>query len=200
MKIIIFSLSVFIFSVEALQANVTLSSRALSTTCDSTLLNNYCYGSLNLNAEGIWVRWDNQKTSPPNNAVDGGSDSYGRLYVMRAQYGNNGIVVGKYSPALKSAWVPYGGTENGGFTTFDVLRHTNSWWGEVTEDATKWIPGGIDPSGNIVYICQVALPTSVSSNQYVVPGKFHNGRCFIPYGGVEHIFDTGFKVLRQSLL
>lgn len=189
----VFALSLLLFTTEALAANVTLTQRALSTSCDATVLNNYCYGSMNLNAEGVWVRWDNQKTSPPDNAVDGGADSFGRLYVMRAQYQNNGIVVGKYSPALKQAWVPYGGTENGGFTSFDVLRHTNTWWGEPTDDATKWIPGGMDQSGNVVYVCQAQV------SQYTIPGKYHNGRCFIPFNGIEHVFDNGFKVLRQSL-
>jgi len=197
MKIIIFALSLVVLQPEALAANLTLSHRALSTSCDATVLNNYCYGSMNLNAEGVWVSWNNQKTSPPDDAVDGGADSYGRLYVMRAQYLNNGIVVGKYSPAQRQAWVPYGGTENGGFTSFDVLRHTNTWWGEPTDDATKWIPGGIDSSGNIVYACQATVPAG--STQYTIPGKFHNGRCYIPFGGKELIYDTGFKVLRQSL-
>lgn len=194
MKIIIFALSLFVLSPETFSVNLTLSQRALSTSCDSAVLNNYCTGSLNLNAEGVWVSWNNQKTTPPDNAVEGGLQ-----YVMRAQYLNNGIVVGRYSPAQKQAWVPYGGTENGGFTSFDVFRHTNTWWGEPTDDATKWIPGGLDTSGNIVYVCQALVTASGSSTQYTIPGKYHNGRCFIPFDGKEHIYDTGFKVLRQSL-
>lgn len=198
MKILIFSLTISILNVKAFNSNATISSRALSTSCDSTVLNNYCYGSLNLYAEGVWVKWDNQKSSPPANAVEGGADASGTLYVSRAQYGNNGIIPGKYSTNRKLAWYSYGGVELG-TTSFDVLRHLNTWWGEVTDDSSKWIPGGIDPSGNVIYICQAQLPVTVNENQYTVPGKYHLGRCYIPFNGQEIGYDSGFKVLRQSL-
>lgn len=199
MKIVILPLSIFILSVNVLASNVTLSLRALSTFCDTNVLNNYCYGSLNLYAEGIWVTWDNQKTSPPENAIEGGADASGTLYVMRTQYGNNGIITGKYSPNRKAVWISYGGAEYGGFTSFDVLRHKNTWWGEPTDDATKWIPGGMDASGNVIYICQAQLPITVNADQYAVPGKYHLGRCYVSFNGGEIGFDKGFKVLRQSL-
>ncbi|XP_037025200.1 uncharacterized protein LOC119066705 [Bradysia coprophila] len=198
MKILIFSLSTFILSTVSLDNNVTVSLRALSTSCDATVLNNYCYGSLNLNAEGIWVSWDTSKTSPPENAVEGGADTGGTYYVSRSQYGSNGIIPGKYSPSRKYAWFSYGGVELGS-TQFDVLRHTNVWWGEMTDDATKWIPAGIDAAGNVIYICQAQVPASINANQYTVPGKYHLGRCYIPFNGQEIGLNSGFKVLRQSL-
>ncbi len=144
------------------------------------------------------MSWDSQKSSPPENAVEGGSDNGGTYYVSRSQYGSNGIIPGKYSSDRKMAWFSYGGAELSS-SSFDVLRHINVWWGEMTDDSTKWIPGGMDASGNVIYICQAKVPASINANQYTVPGKYHLGRCYIPFNGKEIGFDNGFKVLRQSI-
>lgn len=116
--------------------------------------------------------------------------------MIRAQFGDNDVVVGKWTP--KIAFIPYGGLEHM-VTDFSILLHKNAWWGDVTDDASKWIPGGIDQSGNIVYICKAQLPIDVDSDGHTVPGKYHNGRCYVSWQGREIGFDNGFNVLRQSL-
>lgn len=39
---------------------------------------------------------------------------------MRVQFYYYGIIVGKFIPKVKAAWIPYGGYEYGGFATFQV--------------------------------------------------------------------------------
>lgn len=82
-----------------------------------------CPGTDNLRSNGIWVSWDNQRGSRPDNAVYAGSDSSGAMYVMRVQFDNYGLIVGKYTSEVKGAWIPYGGYEYGGFTKFEVKLH-----------------------------------------------------------------------------
>jgi hypothetical protein len=56
------------------------------------------------------VEWSSNKTDIPEFAVPGGSDSNGSYYVIRAERENE-MIVGKYCPQLKKAYIPYGGYE-----------------------------------------------------------------------------------------
>lgn len=95
-------------------------SNSFLTTFNYDISTCSCSGTDNLRSNGIWVTWNNQKGSRPDNSVYAGYSSSGSQYVMRVQFNNNGLIVGKYVPEVKSAWIPYGGYEHGGFTTFEV--------------------------------------------------------------------------------
>lgn len=98
-------------------------SNSFLTTFDYDVSSCSCTGTDNLRYNGIWVSWDNRKGSRPDNSVYAGSDNAsGSMYVMRVQFNNNGLIVGKYSPQVKAAWIPYGGVEYGGFSSFEVKR------------------------------------------------------------------------------
>lgn len=98
-------------------------SHSFLTTFESSeyLTSCSCGGTDNLVNNGMWVSWDNQRGSRPDNAVYAGSDTSGSMYVMRALF-NNGLIVGKYTPEVKGAWIPYGGQEYGGITNFEVFN------------------------------------------------------------------------------
>lgn len=42
----------------------------------------------------------------PENAVIGGTDRYGNLYVARAKHNSHGVVAGKFSEAQGRAYIP----------------------------------------------------------------------------------------------
>jgi len=155
------------------------------------------------------VSWDNQRGSRPDNAVYGGADlaGSGYLYVMRVQL-NIGLVVGKYSPILKTVWIPYSGLEYGGYTNFEVLRHSNYIWEGNTNNQNLWIPGGKSSiSGNTIYICSASYdinPSAVYKVAYTIPGKYEDGKCWISYAGYEYSYDKAgygaseYKILKRA--
>ncbi|KAG4074762.1 hypothetical protein HA402_006401 [Bradysia odoriphaga] len=111
---------------------------------------------------------------------------------MRVQFNNNGLIVGKYSPEVKGAWIPYSGYEYGGFASFEILRHTNYVWEGNRNNQNLWIPGGKTASGSDIYICSVfhvINPGQVYPVAYNIPGKYDGGRCYISYGGLEYGYD-----------
>lgn len=63
-----------------------------------------------LRTEGIWVEWSTSKSGIPEFAVYGGSDQNGSYYVIRAKRENE-MIVGKYCPQLKKAYISYGKRE-----------------------------------------------------------------------------------------
>lgn len=65
--------------------------------------------------DGDWVYWDQFQDGVPPNAVLGGSDEGGPLYVARARHFNEGyymgVIPGKYSLSFKRAYIPFYGKE-----------------------------------------------------------------------------------------
>lgn len=43
----------------------------------------------------------------PEHSVIGGEDENGELIVIRAEHEDHGLIVGKYSPKIKKATIPY---------------------------------------------------------------------------------------------
>lgn len=65
-----------------------------------------------LNRDGIWVPWNSRKSGVPPNAVVGGRDENGNIYVIRADHYQDGvsyrgIIPGRYSPNLSYASIAY---------------------------------------------------------------------------------------------
>lgn len=130
MYLVLSCLSVLLILTEstALNASAQITSRlnpsnSFLTTVNYDISSCACSGTDNLRYNGIWVSWNNQKGSRPDNAVYAGDDASGSgyMYVMRVPFYDVGLVVGKFSPNVKGTWIPYGGYEYGGFSNFEVI-------------------------------------------------------------------------------
>ncbi|CAG9800970.1 unnamed protein product [Chironomus riparius] len=140
-----------------------------------------------LNKDGIWVEWNISKSGVPENAVIGGHDFTGDLYVIRANHnhvdGYRGKIAGKYSPNGKYASVPYHHKEHPKHD-FEILTHTNYIWKSNTNQTENLIPGGY-VFQYTQYICR-----GIVDDDWI-PGKLaHFGYCYVSYDGKEIPFDS----------
>ncbi|KAL7015611.1 hypothetical protein ACKWTF_016546 [Chironomus riparius] len=131
-----------------------------------------------LRTDGIWVDWNTYKSGIPEFAVVGGSDSNGYYYVIRANHDNE-MIVGKYCPQLKKAFIPYGGKEYEK-PYFEVLTHSRYIWMNKSHGTSRKILGGYDKLGNKIYVIQAL------HNGNFYPGKLHHNEGYISHGGYEY--------------
>ncbi|XP_070508817.1 atlastin-2-like isoform X2 [Chironomus tepperi] len=131
-----------------------------------------------LRTDGIWVDWSTSKSGVPEFAVLGGSDKNGSYYVIRAKRENE-MIVGKYCPQLKKAYIPYGGREVE-VTSFEILTHTRYIWRNKSNQTNRRIPGGYDILGNTIYIIQAFHDGNL------IPGKLHHNEAYVSNAGYEY--------------
>merc|ERR1712048_665436 len=143
-----------------------------------------------------WVRSsDGQKV---NGAVIGGSE-HGGMYVGRAigRVGGD-ILPGKVHCEHGVIYVPYGGKEHN-FSSYEVLTEvdpSNSSIHWIRSESGRIPPlavqGGYTSCGEPLYIGKILLSSGV-----ICCGKVHpsHGALYIPYGGKELAFKTGYDIL-----
>jgi hypothetical protein len=120
------------------------------------------------------------------------------FYVIRAKHGPNSNLPGHYGSGERYAYVSYDGNEIKKIN-FEVrylillvkmlkliilkILTADSFSEElIWEDASTGrtlVPGGRSASGDQLYICRF------SYSGKLIPGKLHNGKCYISYGGRE---------------
>lgn len=140
-----------------------------------------------------WVPWNSRSYNLPSGAYAGQS-SY---YVIRARH-SGGLLPGHYDENENNAFVSYNGYEIP-YQNFEVsflIFHYNFFkyifsikiltspggeliW-ENAKTGRRLVVGGNSGSGDTLYICRF------SKNGRLVPGKLHNGKCYISLGGQEY--------------
>ncbi|KAL7011709.1 hypothetical protein ACKWTF_014394 [Chironomus riparius] len=160
-----------------------------------------CSFAQDLNTNVIWVPWSTSQDGVPDHAVVGGKDKNGLMYVIRAEHYHidekknftesfRGKVVGRYSPDIKFAAVPYFNLEYQK-ENFEVLTHTNYEW-KTTNVHKVFIPGGYDSLNDPIYICRVA------HKKFIIPGKIHIGSCWISFDGFEHQYRNWETLVKKN--
>lgn len=90
-------------------------------TSTSTLKENI----YDLQTEGIWVKWNSSMKGVPENAVYGGNNKHGTLYVIRADVGVTSFI-GSYSSTRREGYIIYSGApmivHNFEVRNFDMFR------------------------------------------------------------------------------
>ncbi|XP_037524814.2 uncharacterized protein LOC119401879 [Rhipicephalus sanguineus] len=139
-----------------------------------------------------WVAWDGDIV--PKNAVPGGQDKYGVIYICRAKH-HGDVIPGKLVSWHKRCYIAYDGAEHG-YEEFEVFLN------EETPAAVEWVPvfncslpsgivqGGITYGGIPLYIGR----TNHSGRLNIGKVVSSDGCLYIPYYSKEHRY-TEYEAL-----
>ena len=115
------------------------------------------------------------------------------VYIIRAPFGG-GLAVGKYSPRLRGAYIPWGGMENR-VSSFELFVGKGEWKpmkrGDKLPDGA--IIGGSEGDGTPLYIIRGKV------GSLLVPGKYNPNHqsAYVPWSGKEENVNP-FEILVRS--
>jgi len=115
------------------------------------------------------------------------------VYIIRAAFGG-GLAVGKYSPRLRGAYIPWGGKENQ-VSSFELFVGKGEWKpmkkGDKLPDGA--IIGGSEGDGTPLYIIRGKV------GSLLVPGKYNPNHqsAYVPWAGREENVNP-FEILVRS--
>jgi len=139
---------------------------------------------------GRWVRGNAQ--SVPAGAISGGREDNGSpLFIIRAPFGG-GLHPGKFSPAYKKAYIPYGGQERE-LTDFEIL--VADWQPLQGMNVPQAALGvGAEANGTPLFIIRARQGGGLH------PGKLNTafGTGYVPYGGREIELKAGMEIFVGS--
>lgn len=157
-----------------------------------------------------WVAWSGSLSGVPTDAVRGGEDIFGLpLFVIRATT-DFGEFPGKYNSVHDTAHVSYGGAEVkvADFLVRHIIRNkirlttvkmfalqiltgTDYYWSDTMYGENP-VFAGRNEKGDTMHICR-----AVHDGNYI-PGRWHNGYCYISFAKIEYWHSSVYQVLKKS--